>query len=277
MARFATKDSSTPSTRSCNFREPLASEANAAFGDDIRGWSKICDRLYVWDYTTDFRHYPQPHPNWFVLGSNIRFFANHNVKGLFEQGAYQSHGSEFSELRAWVLAQLMWDPRKNAEELIHEFLEGYYGAAAPAIRDYMTLMHEASAGWKLGCFSPTKTPFFNFNTMSRAESLWRKALEAVDGNPELMPRVRLGRVWLGYVWLSLWDELKAEAKAEQAEWPLPTTREAFAVDWLRLAGGDPDLPWTQVDLVREWGGLTPAKWLRSEGILPVQPAKSLSE
>ncbi len=46
----------------------------------------------------------------------------------FEQGAYQSFGSEMSELRAWVLAQLLWNPViKDDKRLIREFLEGYYG------------------------------------------------------------------------------------------------------------------------------------------------------
>ena len=31
-----------------------------------------------------------------------RFFVEHGVKGIFEQGAYQSYGAEFAELRAWV-------------------------------------------------------------------------------------------------------------------------------------------------------------------------------
>jgi hypothetical protein len=57
----------------CNFREPLTHESNAKFADDILGWSKICNRLYIWDYTTDFAHYVQPHPNWFALGENLNF------------------------------------------------------------------------------------------------------------------------------------------------------------------------------------------------------------
>jgi hypothetical protein len=102
----------------CDFREPLEHPVNAAFAEDIRGWSRICNRLYVWDYTTDFAHYVQPHPNWFVLGPNLRFFQQHNVRGMFEQGAYQSHGSEMAELRAWVLARLLWDPHQDDRALI---------------------------------------------------------------------------------------------------------------------------------------------------------------
>ena len=58
----------------CNFREPLDHPSNASFLADLEGWSRICKRLYVWDYTTDFKNYVNPHPNWFVLGPNERLF-----------------------------------------------------------------------------------------------------------------------------------------------------------------------------------------------------------
>lgn len=244
----------------CNFREPLEAPANAKFADDLRGWAKICDRLYIWDYTTDFAHYLQPHPNWYVLGPNVRFFAAHHVKGLFEQGAYQSHGAEFSELRAWVLAQLLWDPRQDDRALIREFLEGYYGAAAPAIQRYLDRMHAASAGWNLTCFSKTDTPFHTFATLNAAEQLWREAEAAVAGDAELLARTQRGRLWLGYVWLALWDKLRKECAQAGAPWPVAEAKAEFAQGWLKLAQGDPARPWTQVKLVNE-SGLTPEKFV----------------
>ncbi|MDH7503106.1 MAG: DUF4838 domain-containing protein [Verrucomicrobiota bacterium] len=244
----------------CNFREPLSSPANAKFGDDIRGWAKICNRLYVWDYTTDFAHYLQPHPNWFVLGPNVRFFAEHNVKGLFEQGAYQSYGSEFSELRAWVLAQLLWNPNQDDQKLIDTFLNGYYGPeAAFYIRGYMDMMHKASAGWNLTCFSKTDTSFFNFQTLANAERLWKQAEQAVANQPDHLVRVQRGRMWLGYVWLSLWDKLRKECNSQGATWPLPESRKAYAAEWLKLAQGVRGLPWTKVTHLNE-SGLTPEKF-----------------
>ncbi len=246
----------------CNFREPLESPANASFGDDLRGWAAICNRLYVWDYTTDFAHYLQPHPNWFVLGPNVRFFARNHVKGLFEQGAYQSYGSEFSELRAWVLAQLLWDPSRDDRALINEFLDGYYGPAAPFIREYLALMHEASAGWKLTCFARTDAPFLRFEPLARAEALWRRAEAAVADRPDLVPRVRLGRIWLGYAWLSLWDKLRAQCADAGAEWPLPAKKAEFAQQWLGWTRATPDLPWTRITRLRE-RGVTPAEWVAS--------------
>jgi hypothetical protein len=245
----------------CNFREPLDHPSNASFADDIRGWAKICNRLYIWDYTTDFAHYVQPHPNWYTLGPNVRFFAAHHVKGLFEQGAYQSHGSEMSELRAWVLAQLLWDPRQDDRQLIREFLEGYYGEkAAPFIRRYFDLLHEASLGHNLTCYSPTTAGFLAFAHLSKAEQLWRDAEKAVEGEPELVTRARVARLALGYVWLSRWESLRQECASAGAAWPLPASRKQFADEWLAQAKGSGDLAWTKVTLLNE-GGLTPQRFI----------------
>ncbi|HEY3280957.1 MAG TPA: DUF4838 domain-containing protein, partial [Armatimonadota bacterium] len=104
----------------CNFAAPLTDPSNASFAKDMTDWSRVADRLYVWDYTTNFTDYVLPHPNWFALGPNVRFFRDHKVRGLFEQGAYQSHGSEMSEMRSWVLARLLWNPDQDDSKLIDE-------------------------------------------------------------------------------------------------------------------------------------------------------------
>src|SRR6202012_5687610 len=138
----------------CNFRVPLDDPANATFLADLQGWSKICHRLYVWDYVTDFADYLLPNPDWFTLGPNLRLFHQYNVQGVFEEGAYQSNGAEMAELRNWLLGQLLWNPQQDDRALIQEFLNGYYGpAAAKPIRRYLDLMQEASRGYYLGCYT----------------------------------------------------------------------------------------------------------------------------
>jgi hypothetical protein len=245
----------------CNFREALDHPSNSAFADDIRGWSKLCQRLYVWDYTTDFAHYVQPHPNWFVLGPNLRFFQRHNVCGVFEQGAYQSHGSEMAELRAWVLAQLLWNPDQDDRALINEFLEGYYGPkAAPYLRQYLGLIRDASQGHNLTCYSPPDAPHLRFKPLAEAEKLWQQAEAAAKDSAEFLERVRVGHLALGYVWLSRWTPLRKECDALGAQWPLPDSRQQVADDWMAVAKGVPGKRWTTITLLNE-GGLTPEKWV----------------
>ena len=248
----------------CDFREPFdapSNTLNAAFAADIRGWSKRCNRLYIWDYSTDFAHYVQPHPNWFVLGPDLRFFQQHHVLGVFSEGAYQSHGSEMSELRGWVLAQLMWNPNQDDRALIDEFINGYYGTnAAPFIRHYMDLMHRESAGHKLTCYSAPDAKFLGFRPLAEAERLWQQAERAAADDPELLARVRLAHLPVRYVWLTRWTQLRKECAGAGAEWPLARSRKQVADEWASVANGVPGKSWTKVTRLSE-SGLSPEKFL----------------
>jgi hypothetical protein len=206
----------------CSFSKPLRDERNRKFREDILGWSKICKRLYIWDYTTDFRHYVMPHPNLRVLGPNVKFFVEHNVKGIFEQGAYQSYGAEMAELRAWVLAKLLWQPKRDEQKLMDEFIEGYYGAAGPHIRAYLTVTHDAvekSGDW-LGCFSPHTAKFLSWETLSEGWRHLKTAEQAVKDAAELRFRVQVAQLPMMYVFIMRWDELRQKAKAAGADWPM---------------------------------------------------------
>lgn len=136
-------------TIECCFAHPLEScgekmllkrqrGTGASLPADLIAWGRICDRLYVWDYVTNFANYVQPFPNLGVLAANVRFFARNGVKGVFEQGANMpGGGGEFAGLRAWVLARLLWDPAQDADALIAEYLAGVYGRGGAALHRYV--------------------------------------------------------------------------------------------------------------------------------------------
>ena len=127
----------------CHFNHPLTTEncsVCSAFRYDLVEWSKICENIYIWDYTTDFSYYISFFPNLHVLRENMQFFADHNVKGMFEQGNGQGLSGEFGELRAYLLAKLMMYPYMTEEEYyahMDEFLAAYYGAGWKNIRSYI--------------------------------------------------------------------------------------------------------------------------------------------
>jgi hypothetical protein len=201
----------------------LADERNKKFRDDIVGWSKICNRLYIWDYTTNFRHYIMPHPNLLVLGPNVKFFVNHSVKGIFEQGAYTSNGAEMAELRAWVLAKLLWDPALDGQELIDEFIVGYYGPAGPHVKDYLQITHDAveASGDHLGCFSQHTAKFLSFETLSKGWERLKAAEDAVMDNPDLRFRVQLAQFPIMYTFMMRWEDMRQACEASGADWPMP--------------------------------------------------------
>jgi hypothetical protein len=121
----------------CCFSHPLSSDdypQNVSFRDDLEGWHRLTDRLYIWDYVCDFAHYIMPWPNLRVLAPNIRFFVNNGVKGIFEEGCYNTEGGDMAELKAYLMAKCLWNPDCDADRAIDEFLDAYYGRAAGPIR-----------------------------------------------------------------------------------------------------------------------------------------------
>lgn len=126
-----------------------------SFSKEIKKWAKIHNRLYVWDYVTNFAHPLMPFPNFKVLKPNINFFIKNNVKGLFEQGAlWYGGGGSVAELRNYVMAQLMWNPECDTDVLIDEFLTGVYKNAAPFMRRYFDLIHRHIENMHMGIYDP---------------------------------------------------------------------------------------------------------------------------
>ena len=207
----------------CDFSRPLTAPSNQKFADDIRGWSSICQRLYIWDYTTNFAHYILPHPNLRVLGPNVRFFVENGVKGIFEQGAYTSLGAEFAELKAWVLAQVLWNPQRDSDKLVDEFVRGYYGAAAPFISAYIKLIHDEAEARDtyLTCFASVSADFLSLELLGRAEALFGQAEVAAKDDPALLQRVQVARLPVRYVWARRWAELQDKATRAKLPWPGP--------------------------------------------------------
>lgn len=178
----------------CCFCHPLDDPDcphNVAFRKDIEEWSAICHNLYIWDYTTDFLCYLSPFPNFRVLRGNVKFFKEHHVIGLFEQGNYQSISGEFGELRGYLLAKLLWEPDMSEETyygLMDEFLRDYYGAGWRFIRTYIDKTSEKTAERHLFIYD-TPDRIFPFAENDRAAeigfcrellTLWDNALAAAE-------------------------------------------------------------------------------------------------
>lgn len=142
---------------SCCFTHPLEKEdcpKGKKLYDDLVGWGKICDKLHIWDYTTNFHYYISTFPNFGVLHKNMKFFAENNVVSMFPQGNGQTPSGEFGELRAYLLAKLMWDPYMSEEEYythMDEFLKAYYGEGWSYIRTFIdkTTALAANGGYRI--------------------------------------------------------------------------------------------------------------------------------
>lgn len=187
----------------CSSHPIAVCEVNRPFYNQLKEWEKIAGgRLTIWDYLTDFRNYLMPFPNFGSFSQDVKFYADNGVKGLFNEGDAMG-GGEFGELRSWVLAQLMWNPSQNAQQLIDEFVTNVYGPAAPYIADYIRLLHgQIDSATHLSMWAePFEVNYLSPATIAKADSLFDSARVAAGEDAALLDRVELAH--LPILWLKL--------------------------------------------------------------------------
>ena len=205
----------------CCFRHPLTDETcpeNRLFKKDIEDWNEICDQLYIWDYVTNFSHYLMPFPNFDTMRDNARFFADHHVKGVFEEGNYNAVSGEFAELRGYLLAKLLWDPYMDESAYrrhLREFCDGYYGPGAEHVLAILDLLQATTADQHVGCFADPLAVLPAFvRQMDRINALWdaAEAKAQTDLERSHLERSRLSTDYAALI--ARWDERMSNGEGE---------------------------------------------------------------
>lgn len=179
---------------------------NAELMADLKEWSKICERIYVWDYTTNYAHTLGIFPDFGVIQKNIRIFYENNVVGVYEEGNYymEQCDGEFGELRAYLLSKLMQNPYINFNKCMDEFLEAYYGKGWQNIRQFIDMITEKPVpeGKHLGIYiSMAETLDFTTADIEKADMLWENAKNEAETEEHLnnIRRSEISwRYWKGF-------------------------------------------------------------------------------
>jgi len=209
-------------TIECCFAHPLAechvdkTEMPSNFSQDIDEWSKVSRDIYVWDYTTDFANYLMPFANLNVLKSNLEFFKDHGVIGLFEEGSPNTSLSYAGELRQYVLAKLMYDLNLDDKILTDEFYSGVFGSAAPYVKAYYEFWQEKSlaCGEHLFEDDPVTRIYFTRENLDFARALLDKAM-ILAANDSV--RIRIEKIMLSCDFMDVMHMDKSPEKNEAVD------------------------------------------------------------
>jgi len=171
-------------------------------------WLTLTKNIRIWDYVTDFPYLMCPFPNFHTLQPNIKYFAeNKNINNLFEQGNI-APGGEFPELRAYLLAKLLWNPDADVDKIMNDFLNGYYGQAGPYIRQYIDLMTTSVVKSNIPLLSQDH-PHKHYKgylapaLLKSYNDFFDKAESAVANQPDVLERVKVARLPLMYAMLEM--------------------------------------------------------------------------
>ncbi len=61
---------------------------------------------------------------------------------MFQQGSGGSW-SDLADAKQYLIAKLLWNPELDADSILMHFFDQYYGPAAPFIKTYFKVSHQA--------------------------------------------------------------------------------------------------------------------------------------
>ena len=232
----------TMCTITADFSEPIAVSAGAHnrwrhLAADMRVWAAQVSEMFVWDYTVDFNNFLMPFPNAYSLLPNLRLFRECGAKYVMEEG-YSGPG-EFAELKTWLLAKGLWNPDQEEKPLLDRFFAGYYGAAAPVVREYFETLQALPK--TVGGVAETYTDGRRRKPVSDAflawatTNVWPRAERLVRDDPKRLYHVRLAEASSVYARIMRLDPEKDAAEMQTLlDWMEGIQRESGGKMRLRL-------------------------------------------
>lgn len=184
----------------------IGTEPSAAtFRRQLRDWKSKAKHVFVWDYLTQFTNYLAPFPVQGTLEKNLNYVKQQGAEGVFLQGGGSSY-SDMAELNAYILAHLVWDSNISEDQLIDEFVSGYYKKAGPVIKTYLNDRRKAlpavsSALSIYGNPIDNRSDYLSPEKMDHYSTLLEKAEVISEGNTLLEQRIRRLGLGLDYTYL----------------------------------------------------------------------------
>ena len=252
-----------------DYAKPLEDKSNASFYKTITGWAKHCSQMSYWIY-----------PNPYALSSygfpllagvrrnvmNLRLAHKLNVRLITAQfGAAYHTNIGFTELLLYLHARLCNDIKLDADALVKEFCENYYGpAAAPLMLEYIADLERLAKAEKHYVWCTPDQRILTYVTpenLRRWQALFDKMEELTKDDPRRNLNVRRARLNLDSTTIQCYPALKktapelADAEIDAAYkrhidtthddyldmfTPLGKTEQDWQqirVPWRRLAGG----------------------------------------
>jgi len=237
------------------------SPLNRAVHENLLVWSRICEKLHVWNYYTNFHSFFTPYPNLRVIDHNIRLLYKHGMRGLYAQST-QTRGSELRELRHYVLAKCMWRPETDGRTTMEEFCRLYYGNGGRAVMEYVDFLHDYHSGRVdpdhgnlLTCYgSPKYRHSYDDGFVAEAEAILARA-EAAARTKDEKARVAVARLPVWYLMLTKEFGREGNVLSLPVEW------------WFKLDPDDVGLRegWQKAAAFQGWGRIRTDNFWTKQG------------
>ena len=241
-------------TRS-NFTKPITHEQNTPFREHLLSWARITKNLRIWDYAVTYGSIGNlPMPTAHTYPADYQFYTEHNVEGVFTEHEYPVM-ADIRDFKIWMMMKLLENPYADYDALVQTFTDGFYGPAAPHIREYLKKLEAASerkpAHISMGN-NAQKYRYLDLDFVRAAHAIFDQADAAAAHDAALLQRVRHAR-------LSLDRATLLRARSLMSNWvaaghtpeTLPLDRHAIALRAKQTWHAEIDRRWAKSRHARE--------------------------
>ncbi len=212
-----------------DFFRPMSHPINRILCDDLISWAQLAKHMAIWDYWVLYPvggafptpYFPTPYVNAACLQPDLQLFANNHVDNVFVECEDPDRVLSFSTLKLWLGQKLLQNPNQPLEPLLNSFMEGYYGSAAPKMREYLAYLEEriAAAPETMNLSSqpaPSGRPYLDLEFFITAHRLLTEAEQACPDDPNALAHVRQEWIPVDAAICNLWLTLERQLPQGQA-------------------------------------------------------------
>jgi hypothetical protein len=111
------------------------SAARSALLHQIELWKQKTQNIFIWDYVIHFDNYLTTFPTVLSTALNLQWYQQLGISGVFLHGSEEMY-TAFSDLKAFLYAELLMDPQANLESLKVIFFKNFYPNTAHLLQPY---------------------------------------------------------------------------------------------------------------------------------------------
>lgn len=167
----------------------------------------------MWDYAVTYANpVGMPMPTAQTYGPDYRFYAAHNVEGVFTELEFEIL-ADMRDFKVWLMMKQLEDPSADYAKLVQTFTDGFYGPAGKYIRQYLTDLEKEAVARRTHCdwnSTPLSLTYLNLSFINQAQRLFEQAETAVGNDATLLRRLRHARLPLDRATLAVHTRLTSD-------------------------------------------------------------------
>lgn len=195
---------------------------NRRFRDGVKGWQNIYKRLGVLEYTVKSDvTLNLPYPIIHTIREDVPYYRDEGFDFILSQHSVNNLASY--NLTFYVMTKLMWDADADVDDIINEYHDKFYGAAAEPMRKYFERWERAVENTEVD-FARGQTALFveriTPGLLNELDSYIAQAKALVSDDPLRLARVSLSEHAMHYTRLmaEYIRELKDAFVLNDSEW-----------------------------------------------------------